>query len=184
MALGLSAPSRAKKLCCTQNPTSGIGLPEVFFTLIFVLIISRGGKNEHGLALSQPSGMASPDSTKTHKPHETHGKSAAGGARTPDLRLRRPLLYPTELLPHRARRIHTGHRIIGRSCAPCPATPSCKTLATAPPRLTFLCGRPGYAGRGERIRTSDILLPKQARYRTALRPEVGGFYAYCHSGSN
>ena len=24
--------------------------------------------------------------------------------------------------------------------------------------------------RGERIRTSDILLPKQARYRTALRP--------------
>ena len=26
--------------------------------------------------------------------------------------------------------------------------------------------------RGERIRTSDILLPKQARYRTALRPAV------------
>jgi hypothetical protein len=26
-------------------------------------------------------------------------------------------------------------------------------------------------GRGERIRTSDILLPKQARYRAALRPE-------------
>ncbi len=53
-------------------------------------------------ALSQ----AAPDGTKTHK---THGKSAAGGARTPDLRLRRPLLYPTELLPHRARRTHTGH---------------------------------------------------------------------------
>ena len=29
------------------------------------------------------------------------------------------------------------------------------------------------AGRGERIRTSDILLPKQARYRTALHPEQG-----------
>ena len=27
-------------------------------------------------------------------------------------------------------------------------------------------------GRGERIRTSDILLPKQARYRTALHPEM------------
>ena len=25
-------------------------------------------------------------------------------------------------------------------------------------------------GRGERIRTSDILLPKQARYQAALRP--------------
>ena len=27
-------------------------------------------------------------------------------------------------------------------------------------------------GRGERIRTSDILLPKQARYRAALHPEI------------
>src|SRR5438045_7717555 len=27
-------------------------------------------------------------------------------------------------------------------------------------------------GRGERIRTSDILLPKQARYQTAPRPET------------
>jgi len=27
-------------------------------------------------------------------------------------------------------------------------------------------------GRGERIRTSDILLPKQARYRAALRPDI------------
>jgi hypothetical protein len=30
--------------------------------------------------------------------------------------------------------------------------------------LAFICGR------GERIRTSDILLPKQARYQAALRP--------------
>jgi Phage integrase family len=28
------------------------------------------------------------------------------------------------------------------------------------------------SGRGERIRTSDILLPKQARYQAALRPEL------------
>jgi hypothetical protein len=28
-----------------------------------------------------------------------------------------------------------------------------------------------FDGRGERIRTSDLLLPKQARYRAALRPE-------------
>ena len=33
---------------------------------------------------------------------------------------------------------------------------------------------PARRGRGERIRTSDILLPKQARYRTALRPGAGG----------
>jgi hypothetical protein len=30
--------------------------------------------------------------------------------------------------------------------------------------VLFVCGR------GERIRTSDILLPKQARYQAALRP--------------
>ena len=29
-------------------------------------------------------------------------------------------------------------------------------------------------GRGDRIRTCDILLPKQARYQTALLPDVGG----------
>ena len=28
-----------------------------------------------------------------------------------------------------------------------------------------------FTGRGERIRTSDILLPKQARYQAALRPD-------------
>jgi hypothetical protein len=29
-----------------------------------------------------------------------------------------------------------------------------------------------YVGRGERIRTSDILVPNQARYQAALRPET------------
>ena len=29
-------------------------------------------------------------------------------------------------------------------------------------------------GRGERIRTSDPLVPNQVRYQTALRPELGG----------
>ena len=29
-------------------------------------------------------------------------------------------------------------------------------------------------GRGREIRTPDILLPKQARYQTALHPEDGG----------
>ena len=31
--------------------------------------------------------------------------------------------------------------------------------------------RVGFSGRGERIRTFDILLPKQALYQTELRPE-------------
>ena len=52
--------------------------------------------------------------------------------RTRDLRLRRPLLYPTELRAH----------------------------------VTAVNN-----GRGREIRTPDILLPKQARYQTALYPE-------------
>ena len=51
--------------------------------------------------------------------------------RTRDLRLRRPLLYPTELRAH----------------------------------VTAVNN-----GRGREIRTPDILLPKQARYQTALYP--------------
>ena len=38
-------------------------------------------------------------------------KSAPGGNRTPDLRLRRPLLYPTELLAHNARISYLVKRI-------------------------------------------------------------------------
>ena len=34
----------------------------------------------------------------------------------------------------------------------------------------LIWGMWSYIGRGERIRTSDILLPKQARYQAALRP--------------
>ena len=52
---------------------------------------------------------------------------APGRTRTPGRRLRRPLLYPAELLAH--------------------------------------------FGRGERIRTSDPLCPRQVRYQAALRPD-------------
>ena len=34
-------------------------------------------------------------------------------------------------------------------------------------------------GRGKRIRTSDFLLPKQARYQTALYPEHSGIISRC-----
>ena len=33
-----------------------------------------------------------------------------------------------------------------------------------------------YSGRGERVRTFDILLPKQALYQTELRPEYAALY--------
>ncbi len=33
-------------------------------------------------------------------------------------------------------------------------------------------------GRGDRIRTCDILLPKQARYQAALRPDAAGSRSY------
>ena len=65
--------------------------------------------------------------------------------RTCNRRLRRPVLYPVEL------------RAPGRNCA----------LKPCEPRLHQADGR----GRG--IRTPDILLPKQARYQTALYPADG-----------
>ena len=37
-------------------------------------------------------------------------------------------------------------------------------LVTVKSSLSILCGR------GERVRTSDLLFPKQARYQAALRP--------------
>jgi hypothetical protein len=63
----------------------------------------------------------------------------------------------------------------------CRASPltTCYTLVTGTAVGRFCPGpeRPclaaiprTYDGRGERIRTSDILLPKQARYQAALRP--------------
>ena len=57
-----------------------------------------------------------------------YATGASGKIRTRDPRLRRPLLYPTELLTQ-------------------------------------------WNGRDDRIRTCDILLPKQARYQTALHPD-------------
>ena len=40
------------------------------------------------------------------------------------------------------------------------------------PQVTRAGGLPGGAGRGERIRTSDIVLPKHALYQTELHPET------------
>ena len=64
-----------------------------------------------------------------------------GGTRTPDLRLRRPLLYPVEL---RADKKGPETKMVG------------------PFRMN---------GRSERIRTFDPLVPNQMRYQTALRSD-------------
>ena len=65
-----------------------------------------------------------------------------GGTRTPDLRLRRPLLYPVEL---RADKKGPGTKKVG-------------------PYFEM-------NGRSERIRTFDPLVPNQMRYQTALRSD-------------
>ena len=65
-----------------------------------------------------------------------------GGTRTPDLRLRRPLLYPVEL----------------RADKKGPETKKVGPLIEK-------------NGRSERIRTFDPLVPNQMRYQTALRSD-------------
>ena len=86
-----------------------------------------------------------------------------GGIRTPDPRLRRPLLYPTELLnrlwsgrwesnpQHQLGRLRLYH-------------------LTTPAILTF------YPGRSGRIRTCDPLFPRQVLYQAEPRPEHNVYY--------
>ena len=64
--------------------------------------------------------------------------------RTSDPQLRRLMLYPTELR----------------------ADPNPADIKTTSRRTASFC-----TGRGERIRTSDPLRPRQVRYQAALRPE-------------
>ena len=80
----------------------------------------------------------------------TTSRSAPGGSRTPDPQLRRLLLYPPELLA------------LSPCTSPHPARFSNTSL------LQQQATRAG--NRGGRIRTGDLLLPKQARYRATLRP--------------
>ena len=73
---------------------------------------------------------------------------APGRTRTCYPRLRRPMLYPDELQARNQ--------------------PACQII------LVPSHSQPGtMSGRGREIRTPDILLPKQARYQTALYPDSG-----------
>lgn len=80
-------------------------------------------------------------------PPGTPGCGAPGGTRTPDPRLRRPLLYPAEL------RALVLLFLLARAGYALLHGPQAKHLRN---------------GRSGGIRTPDILLPKQTRYQTAL----------------
>ena len=69
---------------------------------------------------------------------------APGRTRTCNPRLRRPMLYPVELRALQERELDYKTRSV----------------------------QSNQTGRGRGIRTPDILLPKQARYQTALYPDV------------
>ena len=73
-----------------------------------------------------------------------------GWIRTNDRQLRRLLLYPAELQGRDGK----GHKAIGIAII---------QTERADPEIGSC--------RGGQIRTDDLLLPKQARYRATLRPE-------------
>jgi hypothetical protein len=118
--------------------------------------LSYGREQRDGPAAREVDGVS--DGVRTHDPRihspvlyrlsYTHRKNvgAPGGSRTPDPRLRRPLLYPTEL------RAQVG---------PVLRAPGCCF-----PGHPILLSK----SRGGRIRTGDLLRPRQARYQAALRP--------------
>src|SRR5574341_493166 len=102
-------------------------------------------------------------------PRSTTARSGApGGNRTPDPRLRRPLLYPTEL---RARTFIV-YPVLEASARGGPVT------APRPPCHPIIS-----KNRGGRIRTGDLLRPRQARYQAALRPGTAPPGTTCPEGT-
>ena len=111
-----------------------------------------GAENERGLGWLMgfeptTTGITIQDSTAELQPPPENSASKNGlpdRNRTCDPRLRRPMLYPSEL-----------------RAANCRAT----TCAVFSVRLLA-------SGRGGEIRTPDILVPNQARYQATLHPEA------------
>ncbi len=96
------------------------------------------------------------------------------GTRTRDNWNHNPGLYQLSYVHHwKCRRALTG---LARPARLELTTPGLEGRCSI--RLSY--GRPSIlatTGRGERIRTSDILVPNQARYRAALHPEDAAFYS-------
>jgi hypothetical protein len=106
----------------------------------------------------------------------THHEDAGtpGGIRTPDLEIRSLPLYPAELRAHVARcppaREHTHylrHRIVVNGAGDRSRTGNIQLGRLTLYQLSYA----RFGGRAGRIRTGDILLPKQVRYLAAPRPE-------------
>ena len=110
-----------------------------------------------------------------------------GGIRTPDPRLRRPLLYPTELLDHMLQ-----HDICSTHISPSylyyisfyPHKKMERVKGIEPSRPAWKAGALPLSytrirGRSSRIRTCDPLVPSQVRYQTALCPDIR---SYLYSG--
>jgi hypothetical protein len=94
------------------------------------------------------------------------------GTRTHDNRNHNPGLYQLSYIHHcvasKAGNENLGLPDRNRTC-----NPQLRRLVLYPVELRAETHFSGiWGGRGERIRTSDILLPKQARYRAALHPEI------------
>ena len=85
-----------------------------------------------------------------------------GGIRTPDPRLRRPLLYPTELLNH-----------LERAMGIEPTTSAWKAEVLP---LNYTRNIKFSSGRSGRIRTCDPLFPRQVLYQAEPRPEHNVYY--------
>ena len=85
--------------------------------------------------------------------HHTHHISVLGGIRTPDPRLRRPLLYPTELQTHILLFLNVCFRKAGDGNRTHVSSLEgwCSTIELHPHNY-----------RGDRIRTCHLLVPNQA----------------------
>ena len=101
---------------------------------------------------------------KKKKPWKSlHGWGCAPeGIRTPDPRLRRPLLYPTELLNH-----------LERAMGIEPTTSAWKAEVLP---LNYTRNIKFSSGRSGRIRTCDPLFPRQVLYQAEPRPEHNVYY--------
>ena len=97
------------------------------------------------------------------------------GTRTRDNRNHNPGLYQLSYSHHLKQICNAVMQILVRPARLELTTPGLEGRCSI--RLSYGRLSVQRPGRGERIRTSDILVPNQARYRAALHPEDAAFYS-------